>query len=100
MPVPKDENEKVKLLIAGYELVLNYSRMIAMFPIDEWLQGLEHAETVTPIIDPTLYREYIYSKKGEILKKVLRSALELKRTIEEIQPDVRKEMEKVKKGKK
>jgi len=92
MPVPKEENEKLQKLVAGYELLCNYSRMIALLPIDEWLEELEHAETVSAILDPTLYRDYIYSDKAKVLKKIMQAALELKRAVEEAQPVVLREM--------
>lgn len=72
----------------GFNYVCNLSRLIAMMPIEDWLNALNHAETIGPILDPTLFRSYIYSRKPEILKKILRAALELKRTIQEVQPDV------------
>jgi hypothetical protein len=94
MPVSKEESKKAKELIMGYELLCNYSRMIAMLPIDQWIDDLEHVETVAPFIDPTLYLEYLYSDKGKVLKKILHAALNLKRVVEEVQPTVRKELEK------
>jgi hypothetical protein len=86
------DQEALKTITEGFDFVCHQARLIAMMPIEDWLQILEHAESIAPITDPTLYRQYLYSKKPEILKKVLRSALELKRTIEEIQPDVLEEM--------
>lgn len=94
MPVPKEESKKVRELIAGYDLVCNYARCIAMLPIDKWVEDLEHAEDLGPILDPTLYLEYLYSEKGEVLKKILHAALELKRVVEEVQPIIRKELKK------
>jgi hypothetical protein len=94
MPVTKSDKQKLQELIYGYELVCNYSRMIAMLPIDKWIEQLEHAESLGPILDPTLYLEYLYSDKGKVLKKILHAALELKRVVEEAQPLVRKELEK------
>lgn len=75
---------------ADYELLLQWSALIAMLPIDEWLGDLEHAESVAPVLDPTMYRDYIYSKKPEVLKKIMRAALELKRTVEEQQAEITK----------
>jgi len=80
--------EAIRTIIEGWEFVLSQTRLIAMMPIEEWLEALEKGESIASIIDPTLYRQYIYSKNPEILKKVLRAALELKRTVLEVQPDV------------
>jgi hypothetical protein len=87
-------SEKVRELVVGYELVCQYAKCIAIRPIDKWLEDLEYAENVAPIIDPTLYHQYLYSEKGKILKKILVAALELKRVVEAIQPAIVKEMEK------
>lgn len=73
---------------ADYELLLQWSALIAMLPIDQWLEDLEHAESIAPVLDPTLYRDYIYSAKPEVLKKVMHAALSLKRTVEEAQQDI------------
>jgi hypothetical protein len=86
----KGRIEELKL---GYELALSYARAVASLPVDIWLAELEHAEAVAPIVDPTLFREYLYSAKPQILKKILRSLLEVKRAVEEAQPEIRKQVE-------
>lgn len=87
------DSEKIATLQLGWDLMMNYARAIAHLPIDEWLDALNKAEDVAPFIDPTLYRDYIYSHKGDVLKKIMRAALELKRTVEEVQPQLREMME-------
>lgn len=82
----KDEEAK-KVLIEGFDFVCNQARLISMMPIEDWLDALEKSEAIAPFVDPTFYREYIYSK-NEVLKKILRAALELKRVVQEVQPDV------------
>ena len=86
------EKEAVETLSEGFNYVCNLSRMIAMMPIEDWLEKLEFGEVGASILDPTLFKQYLHSKKPEILKKILRAALELKRTIQEVQGDVLEEM--------
>lgn len=81
--------EAVKLTQEGFELLCSHARIIAMLPLEDWLQALEHAETVGPILDPTLYREYLYSKKPEILKGIIRAAITLKQEVLKAQPVIR-----------
>lgn len=83
----KDE-EAIQTMTEGFNYVCNLSRMIAMLPIETWIDQLHHGENVSAIIDPTLFKNYICSKKPDILKKILYAALELKRTIQEVQPNV------------
>ncbi len=72
----------------GFDVLMSQVRIIGMLPVERWLEELEHSESVAPILDPTLYRNYLYSGKGDVIKKILRAALELKRTLEECQSDV------------
>lgn len=71
----------------GWNILISQARIIAMLPLEEWLQAFERAETLGPILDPTLYRDYIYDpdEKGELLKELIRSAIPLKREIRKLQ---------------
>ena len=80
-------------LMEGWNLLFTYAKVIAMLPIEEWQRALAHAESVAPIIDPTLFREYLYSKKPEIIKKVMDAALQLKIAVLSVQPELKKMME-------
>src|SRR5215510_9322440 len=71
----------------GWSLLFNWGKVIAMLPIEAWLESLERADTTAPILDPTLYRDYLYSGKGPIIKTMLRGALEFKRAILQCQKD-------------
>ena len=84
-----NDQEALQTLVEGFDLVCQNARLIAMMPIEDWLGILEKGESIVPFVDPVLYRQYIYSKKPEILKKVLRAALDLKRVIQSIQPDLK-----------
>lgn len=72
-----------------WTIIFQQGAMLAMFPIEEWLEQLDRADTIVPILDPTLYRDYIYSGKGEIVKDVLRAALTFKRAIMKAQQQVK-----------
>lgn len=70
----------------GYEKLIKQCRDMAQLPIDAWLADLNHAETMGAIVDPTLYRRYIYSDKPKVLIKLMNAALEVKRAFEEVEP--------------
>jgi hypothetical protein len=82
------DKEAMATLHLGFDLLFNYAKLISMLPLEDWLELLERAESTAPILDPTLYREALYSGKLEAIKKVIRAALELKRTVEEVRADV------------
>ena len=84
-----DDQEAIETLMAGFDVVCQNARMIAMMPIEDWLEALEKGEAIAPFVDPSLYLRYVYSKKPEALKKVLRAALDLKRAVQSIQPDLK-----------
>jgi hypothetical protein len=68
---------------ADIEFLFAQAKILAILPLEEWLRDFERAETLAPILDPTLYRNYIYDpeKKGEAIKAVIRAAIPLKREI-------------------
>jgi hypothetical protein len=78
----------------GFGIICQQAKVISLFPIEEWLGALDIAESIAPILDPTLYRRYIYSEKPDVLKKILRAALALKIAMAEAQPAVLREIEK------
>lgn len=69
----------------GSEFLITQGALIAMMPIQEWLDDLDHSESVAAILDPTLFRDYLYSPKPEALKEVLRAALGFKAAIQKLQ---------------
>jgi hypothetical protein len=76
-----------EILTQGWDVLFAQAQIIAMLPLEEWLQAFDRAETLAPIVDPTLYRDYIYDpeKKGEAIKSLIEAALPLKRKILELQ---------------
>ena len=73
----------------AWGFVFQQGAMLALMPIEEWLEALSKAETLGPVLDPTLYRAYLYSGKGEIIKDVLEAALIFKRAIVKAQAKIR-----------
>jgi hypothetical protein len=71
----------------GWNVLIGQAKIIAMLPLEEWISAFERAESLGPILDPTLYRDYIYDpeEKGELLKDLIRSAIPLKREILKLQ---------------
>jgi len=55
--------------------------MIRALPLDEFLDRLSEAESVGPILDPTLYRESI--KHAESVHRIAEAALKLQRVANE-----------------
>lgn len=60
---------------------------IANLPLLEWLDGLNHGESVGLVLDPTRLRRYLYSPKAQFLKLLLGSALPLQQRIEAARRD-------------
>lgn len=87
----EDYQAKLQARTEQYERLLAMAFRIAEFPVDQWLMELDRADAIAPIVDPTLYRDYIYSNKSKILNKILRAALEMKRTVEDVRPLVMEE---------
>lgn len=82
------DRQAVQDLQDGWSFVMSQGAMIALFPIEDWLEALERAETVGPILDPTLFRDYLYCGKGPIIKDVLRAALTLKQAVVKAQQQI------------
>lgn len=80
--------DATKTTVEGFELLCTQARLIAMFPLEEWREAFNRAETVAPILDPTTYREYLYSKKPEIIKDIIDAAIVLKRAVMKHQPTI------------
>lgn len=62
--------------------------MISILPLEDWLEQLNYSETVAPFLDPTAFRDYMYSGKGDYIKSIIRAALPLKQAILQAQQDV------------
>jgi hypothetical protein len=84
----------IRMLTEQWTLLMNYARWIAIMPIEEWLEAFELAETTGPILDPTLFRDYLYSGKGDVIKSIMRAALPLKKAVLDAQPKLAEMIEK------
>ena len=80
--------ETLEEMTLGFETLAAWSRNIALLPLEEWQAALDRAETVVPFLDPTLYRDYLYSEKAAILRRLIAAALPLKRVVVESQAAV------------
>lgn len=83
------DDEAVKATTDGWSFVFQQGAMLALMPIEDWLEAFDKAESIAPITDPTLYRDYLYDGKGEIIKNVLVAALNFKRAILKAQKEVK-----------
>ena len=93
--VPGAEELQVELLQAQWELLGNYARIIALMPLEKWLDDFNTAEIIGPLVDPTMFRNYLSSGKGEVIKSIIEAALPLKRAILQAQtsPAMLRELE-------
>jgi hypothetical protein len=73
--------EAVKVTTDGLEMLAMWCRNISMLPLEEWQEAFNKAETVAPLLDPTLYREYISSGKSQVIKELIRLAIPLKHAV-------------------
>jgi len=89
----KDE-KAAQLTQEGFEILCLWARNIAMLPLEEWLAALDHAETVGPILDPTLYRDYLYSDKPKVIRELIEAGITIKAAVIRAQPLAKKEIEK------
>jgi hypothetical protein len=79
----------------GFEILCLWARNIAMLPLEEWKEAFELADNSMHIVDPTLYREFLYSEKAQLIVKMIDAALPLKKLVLEAQPLAQAEMEKL-----
>ena len=75
------DEDAIKATQDGWTFVFQQGAMLAMMPIEDWLDAFDKADAIAPITDPTLYRDYLYSGRGEIIKDVLRAALIFKNAV-------------------
>ncbi len=62
-------------------MIISLVRQTTMLPLAEFLNAIEQAETLGPIIDPTLYRDYLYKGGKEnldLLKQFAEQLLKIK----------------------
>jgi len=71
----------------GVQMLITQGALIAMLPVERWLEELNRAETLAPILDPTLFRDYLYSGRDHMLKDVLNAAIQYKAAILKAQKD-------------
>lgn len=75
------KSESVQEMQQGWMFVMQQAAMLAFMPIEDWLEKFNIAESIGPIVEPSMYRDYIYSQNEEIIKEVLKAALVFKRAI-------------------
>lgn len=89
-----EKKQDVAMLVEQWDLLMNHARWIAIMPIEQWLEAFERAETLGPVLDPTLFRDYLYSGKGDVIKSIMHAALPLKKAVLEAQPKLAEMIEK------
>jgi hypothetical protein len=89
MAVSEQQKQEIVSMQDGLNFILSQGALFTLFPIEDWLDGLRRADTIAPILDPTLYRDYLYSGKGELITDLLTAALAFKRAILKAQEQVK-----------
>lgn len=84
--------ETIKTIMLGYDMLINQAKVLASLPLEDWERAFEKFETIGPLIDPTLYREVIYSKKCKVIRMLIKAAIPLKHAVEEAQEIILSEM--------
>ncbi len=62
-------------------MIINLVRQVSLLPLAEFLNAIEHAETIGPFVDPTLYQQYLFKGGKEnldALKQFAEHLLEIK----------------------
>jgi len=69
------------------DMVLMIARVACLVPTEEMLNAVNMAETVGPIVDPTLYRKYLYKGggQGDQIKQIISAVNHLKHVAEKVQ---------------
>ena len=57
------------------EMLLMLARQVRLLDLSAFLQAIDRAETLGPILDPTLYRASLYDGNLERIKELARGAL-------------------------
>lgn len=87
-PETMSEQEAISALTEGWNFVFRQGALIALLPIEEWIAAFDRAEAIGPIVDPTLFRNYLQCGKGPIIKELLAAALTFKRAVQKAQKQV------------
>ena len=67
------------------EVLMSQAGMMAMLDLEAFLSTINHAETVAPIVDPTLYQKVLYGRGAdnlEAIKEIAAAALKVKAAVE------------------
>lgn len=63
------------------DLLITQAKMFEVLPMQRELDGLQRADSVATILDPTLYRDYLYSGKGPHIKRILQAGVNFQREV-------------------
>lgn len=70
--------------VATQQQVLVLARLVLEMPLAEFLNAINLADTVCPIVNPTLYREFLHGEGSENLRRVERLAWATKNFQDEV----------------
>lgn len=84
----KDDEQAIATMQMGWNLLFQSAQLIAELPLEQWLEDFSRGEAVAPILDPTTFRDYMYSGKGDAIQRMINAALPLKREVERLRKDI------------
>jgi hypothetical protein len=82
------DQEAINVMTDGWSFVMQQGAMLALMPIEDWIEALDNANTLAPVLDPTLYLKSVYSDKPRLIREVLEGAMVFKRAILKVQKEV------------
>lgn len=85
----KEADEKTDLFKQHMELIIQQGALLAQLPLEDMLAKLNTAETLAPMLDPTLYHNYLYSGRDKVTKDLLQAAIHFKAVIVKLQEQVK-----------
>lgn len=86
MTEQEEKDAIVKRMQLGWDLLFNQTRVIAMLPLEDWLERMSRADTLGPILDPTLWMKA--HEKMDKIRTIIEAALVLKKAVLKLQSEV------------
>jgi len=77
---------KKEQYLATQELLLALSRQILMLPLKKFIEAIDLAETLGPVLDPTLYRQGADNLSA--IRVLARAARKFQQEIERVRDDL------------
>lgn len=80
------DKQAVDTTTQGWDLLMSQARIIAMLPLEDWINAMNRADSLGIMIDPTLWIKG--HKKMDKIREVIEAALPLKRCVLKLQKEL------------